>query len=391
MSHYKYLIVGAGMAADAAVKGIRELDKEGTIGVVGAEEYPPYARPPLSKKLWQGKPFDIIWRKTAELQVTLHLGKSVNIINPVAKTVATETGELYSYDKLLLAIGGTPRRLPFGGEDIIYFRTINDYQRLRERALPGSRFAVIGGGFIGSEIAAALAMNGCQVVLLFPEQSIGSRAYPAELAHFLNDYYSSKGVEVLPGTTVNNVQKAGEQVLVRTEGGGEYLVDGVVAGLGIEPNQQLPARAGIKVGNGVPVNELLQTDVADIFAAGDLAEFFSPLLGKRIRVEHEDNAVAMGRQAGLNMAGANEPYNYQPFFYTDMFDIGYEAIGELDSRLETVVDWHEPFRQGVVYYLRQGRVCGVLLWNVWDKLEKARQLMAEPGPFRSEELKGYIV
>jgi NADPH-dependent 2,4-dienoyl-CoA reductase/sulfur reductase-like enzyme len=121
-----------------------------------------------------------------------------------------------------------------------------------------------------------------------------------------------------------------------------------------------------------------------------VASFFNPALGKRMRVEHEDNANAMGRQAGRNMAGMNEPYHYLPAFYSDLFELGYEAVGELDSQLETVSDWKEPYRKGVVYYLREGRVRGVLLWNVWKQVEAARRLIAEPGPFKPDDLKGRL-
>jgi 3-phenylpropionate/trans-cinnamate dioxygenase ferredoxin reductase subunit len=138
------------------------------------------------------------------------------------------------------------------------------------------------------------------------------------------------------------------------------------------------------------VDELLRASHADIFTAGDVALFHDALLGSSRRVEHEDNANKMGKAAGRNMAGANEAYTHSPFFYSDLFDLGYEAVGEVDSRFETVVDWKEPYREGVVYYLRDGRVRGVLLWNVWHQLEAARRLIAEPGPFRASDLKGRL-
>jgi 3-phenylpropionate/trans-cinnamate dioxygenase ferredoxin reductase component len=141
---------------------------------------------------------------------------------------------------------------------------------------------------------------------------------------------------------------------------------------------------------GIAVDELLRAGHPDIFAAGDVAQFCDPLLGNRRRVEHEDNANTMGRAAGRNMAGANEEYQHSPFFYSDLFELGYEAVGELDPRLETVADWKEPYREGVLYYLHDGRVRGVLLWNVWGQVDAARRLIAEPGPFRAEDLKGRL-
>jgi len=148
--------------------------------------------------------------------------------------------------------------------------------------------------------------------------------------------------------------------------------------------------AGLEVENGIVVDELLRTTNPDIYAAGDVANFFNPALGKRLRVEHEDNANTMGREAGRAMAGKASPYHHLPFFYSDLFDLGYEAIGELDPRLETLEDWKEAYREGVVYYLRDARVRGVLLWNVWGQVDAARQLIAEPGPFRAADLKGWL-
>jgi 3-phenylpropionate/trans-cinnamate dioxygenase ferredoxin reductase subunit len=145
------------------------------------------------------------------------------------------------------------------------------------------------------------------------------------------------------------------------------------------------------VDDGVVVDERLRASHPDVYAAGDVAAFPNPALGERTRVEHEDAANSMGRLAGRNMAGRDEPYRELPFFYSDLFDMGYEAVGDTDSRLETVMDWKEPYREGVVYYVRDGRVRGVLLWNVWEKVDDARRLIAEPGPFRPEELKGRLL
>lgn len=390
MPHYKYLIIGAGMTADAAVKGIRELDGSGPIGIVGQETHPPYARPPLSKKLWQGKPIDSIWCGTEALGVTLHPGRRIVALDAANREVRDDQGGKYGYDRILLSTGGTPRRFPFGGNSIIYFRTLDDYLLLRALSDTEGKFAVIGGGFIGSEIAAALAMNGRQVTMLFPDPVIASRVFPADLAAFLTGFYHEKGVEMLAGETVTGVRQHRQQFLVETGSGREILADGVVAGLGIIPNTELAIQAGLSVDNGIVVDEFLRAGTQEIFAAGDVASFYNPSLGKRIRVEHEDNAVSMGRQAGRNMAGAAEPYHHLPYFYSDLFELGYEAVGELDSHHETVAFWQEPYRKGEIYYLRDGRVRGVLLWNVWDQVDAARQLIAEPGPIRPSDLQGRL-
>lgn len=377
MYNYKYLIIGGGMTADAAAKGIREIDPEGSIGLISIESDPPYNRPPLSKGLWKGKSIDSIWCNTESKNVTLHLGQRIGSLNAEKQVVRDGQGNEYHGEKLLLATGGTPRHLSFGGDDILYFRTLESYRRLARMSEESQVFAIIGGGFIGAEVAAALAMNGKKVSMLFPGDGIGARIYPHDLSQFLNDYFRNKGVEVLPGESVIGLSSSGNRHVLQTQSGREVAADCVIAGIGIVANVELAKAAGLQVGNGISVDEYLVTSHPNIYAAGDVAEFFNPALGKRMRVEHEDNANSMGLMAGRNMAGATETYHHLPFFYSDLFELGYEAVGELDSRLPIVADWTEPFKKGILYYLRESRVSGVLLWNVWDKVSSARDLIAQ--------------
>jgi 3-phenylpropionate/trans-cinnamate dioxygenase ferredoxin reductase component len=390
MTNYQYLIIGGGMTAAAAADGIREVDSTGSVAIVSTEPDAPYNRPPLSKALWKGTPLDTIWRKTEDKRVEMHLGCTIKELVPEQKRVVDEKGNAFAYEKLLLATGGRPRRLPFGDDQIIYYRTLADYRRLRALTETGKRFAVIGGGFIGSEIAAGLALNGNKVVMIFPGKDIGGRLFPQALAQFVSSVYKQKGVELLPGEKVVALEIRDAEGVLKTGGGREIIADGVVAGIGLELNVELAQAAGLKTENGIVVDEHLRTSHPDIYSAGDVASFYNPALGKRLRVEHEDNANSMGRMAGRNMAGKSESYNHLPFFYSDMFHLGYEAVGEVDSRLETFADWKKPNEEGAVYYLKEGRVRGVLLWNVWEQVEAARKLIAESGPFTAKNLKGRL-
>lgn len=390
MPHYKYLVIGGGMTADAAIEAIRQTDPAAAVGMIGAEPSPPYNRPPLSKALWKGKPLESIWRGTERRGATLHLGRIARTLDVAGHRAVDDQGTEYTWNKVLLATGGTPRQLLFGEGDIIYFRSVADYTRLRHLTERGGRFAVIGSGFIGSEIAAALAMNKKEVVLLSPERGICERLLPRTLAASLVDVYRGHGVDVWSGEMVAGVTRQDGRYLVMTGSGRSVTVDGVVAGIGLMPNIDLARDAGLRVGNGILVDEQLRAGHPDVYAAGDVAEFYNPALATRIRVEHEDNANTMGRAAGRAMAGSPEPYHHLPFFYSDLFDLGYEAVGVLDARLETVEDWKEPNRTGVVYYLQSGRVRGVLLWNTWGQVDAARAVIADPGPVRAATLKGRL-
>jgi 3-phenylpropionate/trans-cinnamate dioxygenase ferredoxin reductase component len=381
-----HLIVGGGMTADAACKGIRDVDPDMAITVVAEEPHPPYARPPLSKALWKGDEESTVWRGTGDLDVDLRLGRTIVALDLDARRATDDRGETYAYERLLLATGGRPRRLPFGGENVIYFRTLDDYWRLRRLADTDARFLVIGGGFIGSEIAAALAMNGHSVTMVFPEPGIGARIFPAELSASVTDYYRAEGVEVLAGASVTAIERESDTMRLTTGDGRTLEADAVVGGLGIEPRVELAADAGLPVADGIVVDDRGRVDGHErVFAAGDVARFPEAALGGDRRVEHEDHATSHGRLVGANMAGADEPYDHLPFFYSDLFDVGYEAVGELDSRLHTIAELGELGEHGVVYYLDdEGRPRGVLLWNLFGQVDAARNLIragepVEPG------------
>ncbi|MCF7803277.1 MAG: NAD(P)/FAD-dependent oxidoreductase [Candidatus Marinimicrobia bacterium] len=390
MRKYTYLIIGGGMTADAAIRGIRQVDSAEPVGLLSAENHLPYNRPPLSKGLWTGMDEEKIWRHTDSQDADIHLETVADSINPVEKIVTDSSGNQYGYEKLLLATGGSPIQLPDSPDGVIYFRDLDDYQTLRKLTEQKDAFTVIGGGFIGSEIAAALHMQDKDVTIIFPEDGIGDRIFPEELSNHLNEYYAEKGVRVRTGELADSIQKKDEEYVIQTDSGDTLTTDVVVAGLGIRPNTGLAESAGLDINDGILVDKNCRTSHPDIFAAGDVARFFNSALEEQIRVEHEENANIQGMIAGVNMAGADREYDYLPFFYSDLFDYGYEAVGRTSSELDIVTDWDEKFDSGVFYYLDENRVKGILLWNTWGQIEHARELIGFHSPIAAEDLMGRL-
>ena len=395
---YTYIIIGGGLAGSSAVEGIRELDRKGPILLMGSEKHLPYDRPPLTKKLWFGKKKveDIFLQKQdfyGQNNVVLATGVTARSLDAKKKTVTDDKGRTYRYEKLLLATGGVPRILSIPGGDldgIYYYRYLDDYLRMRQEASAGKSAVVVGGGFIGSEIAAALALNYVKVMMIFPDHYLVGRIFPESLGMSLQRHYRERGITILNGEKPASFTKKNERFLTRTESGKEIESDMVIVGIGIALSLDLARNAGLQTANGIIVDEYLQASLPGIFAAGDNAFFPYQALGKQTRVEHWDNALNQGKQAGRNMAGAHEPYMHMPYFFSDLFEFGYEAVGEVDSRLETFADWQKENDTGVIYYLKDGKVSGVMMCNVWEKVGAARDLIRKGGPITKESLRGLI-
>jgi NADPH-dependent 2,4-dienoyl-CoA reductase/sulfur reductase-like enzyme len=223
--------------------------------------------------------------------------------------------------------------------------------------------------------------------MVVPEDGVSARIFPADLTAHVTGYYREKGVEVLTGASVAGIDGELGAFKVSIEAGETLDAAVVVAGLGIVPATELAEAAGLEVDNGIVVDSQARAGRDDVFAAGDIARFPSAVLGESTRVEHEDHAKSHGKLAGRNMAGAGETYDHLPFFYSDLFDLGYEAVGNLDSTLETVADWDGGFGKGIVYYLDESRrPRGVLLWNVWDTVPAATELIAAGEPIEERRL-----
>lgn len=372
-----YLIVGGGMAADAAVRGIRSLDRDTPITLIGDEPHAPYRRPPLSKGLWSGETEDGVWLRTSKQGVDLILGRRVVGIDLAGHSVTDERGVRHRYQKLLLATGASPRTLPGLplSDRVRPYRSLDDFRAVSAALEPRTRVAVIGGGFIGAELGAALNGAGAEVHMVFPEANLGGGRFPPQLASRFDATYLEKGVRLHPGRTLKAGEETPDAVRLTLDDGSNLDVALVVLGIGAKPNTELAEAAGIHAPTGIPVDATLRTVHPDVFAAGDVALFPHAALGRAMRVEHEDAAYSMGRHAGRGMAGRLEPYLHVPFFYGDLFDDGYEAVGELDAGLRTSLTWTVPDRQAIVYYHDDERVRGLLLFNEWGRLEQATELL----------------
>ncbi|MHB1001189.1 MAG: NAD(P)/FAD-dependent oxidoreductase [Armatimonadota bacterium] len=375
MRKYNYLIIGGSIAADSAIKAIRKEDKDGTIGMLSDESVGPYRRPALSKQAWEPGGLDRIWLNTEKQNVDMYLSTRAVSIDKEAKTVTDASGELYGYDKLLIATGSRPRKLPFG-EDLIYYRNLDDFHRLHSTAERVNEFVILGGGFTGLELASCLMDFGKKVTMVFPEKMLGSLVFPEEISCYLHNYYLEKGVELIPSELPVDVIKSGDKYEIKMDSGKSIVTDAVIASIGCIPNAEVASESGIEVTNGIIVDEMLMCG-PDIFAAGDVANFYNPILKKRMRIEHSDNAVNMGRHAGMGMLGHMEPYNYMASFYASMFDINFKAIGELNPRMTVEVEWKEPLKEGVLQYIDDNHIRGVLFWNVPAQFDFARSLMAK--------------
>lgn len=392
MQDFRYLILGGGMAADAAARGIRELDADGSIAIISNDVDEPYTRPALSKKLWTDPSFnedDNYLSTVTDTGAQLHLGTEVTSVDAQAKTVTASDGR-YGFEKLLFVTGGQPKQIDLEeGERVICFRRFDDYRHLREFAGDDLNVAVIGGGFIGTELAAALVQNKTNTTLIFDDETLCGSVFPPDLADRFHQLYHDRGITLVPGTKVSGGRVEGQHVAL-DYGEGSHEFDAVVVGLGIDPSTDLAEDAGIATDDGIMVDASLRTSHPDIYAAGDVANYPDQILGRQ-RVEHVDNATQMGTAAGRIMAGSGDTYTHTPYFYTNVFDFGYQAVGTISSDLRTVEDWQRPQAEGTVYYLNnEDKVQGVLLANLEGGLGTARAILAEDWPHSRSDLVGRL-
>ena len=388
---YDYVIVGGGAAAASAVEGIRSRDKKGTVLVLSRDNHPPYRRPPLTKDLWFGKSTldelplypQSYYRDNG---VDLQLRREVVELDTRERKVWDDRGQIFEYGELLLATGGKPRLMDVPGsgiESVHYFRYLEDYLFLRQHKFEHA--LVVGGGFIGTELAAALRHAGKEVTFMFPDEYPLKRVLPRDLGLYIADYYREKGIDVVSGERVVGFEDRGETLIAKLHSGNYAETQLALVGVGIVPHTELADAAGLEVSRGIIVDSLGRASVEHVWAAGDVAEFPYLALAETMRIEHWDHAIAHGKAVGANMAGANTPYDEMPVFFSDLFDLGWEAVGEVDSQLVVEEVWREPHKQGVLFYLRDEVVRGVLMWNSWGLADWARQLIRDARPLTVDE------
>lgn len=387
----RYLIIGGGLTAARAVEGIREHDREGVITLVSAEDHLPYERPPLSKEVLQGKAeADVAYPHPEgwylEQGVTLHLGQPATSISVEARTVTLADGTEMPWDRLLLATGSVVRRLDVPGGDlpgVHYLRTMDDSLALLESFRAGGDVVVVGAGWIGLEVAAAARQHGCAVTIVEPAPAPLLAVMGEQIGGWFADFHSAHGVELRLGTGVAGLAGTDHVVGVTTEAGETIAARTVVVGVGIRPSTGLAATAGVAIDNGVVTDPALRTSVPGIWAAGDVANWESRLLGHHVRVEHWANANDGGLAAGRSMAGVDITYDPVPFFFSDQYDAGLEYAGHVpkDASAEVVVRgepaanefmafWVVPEGEGV-------RVLAGMHVNVWDTMDAVQALIRD--------------
>lgn len=381
-----FVIVGGGLAAGKAAETLREHGHEGPILIIGDEQERPYIRPPLSKGYLLGKEArDSIYVHPedwyAQHGVDLILGTSAKAVDVRAKEVELDDGRLVPYAKLLLATGSSPRRLTVPGADldnVLYLRRVGDSERLKDAFTRGARIVVIGDGWIGLETAAAARIAGAEVTVLGHSELPLLKVLGREAAEVFAGLHKDHGVNLRPRVEVERITGTGGRVDgVRLADGSHLPADAVVVGIGITPNVRLAQEAGLEVRNGIVTDEHLRTSGADIYAAGDVANAYHPLLGKHLRVEHWANALHQPGTASLSMLGADAVYDRLPYFYTDQYDLGMEYTGytKPDGYDRVVFRGDVAQRQFIAFWMSGNRVLAGMNVNVWDVIDSIRALV----------------
>ncbi len=383
MSQQTFVIVGASLAGARAAAELRERGFDGRVLLIGAEDEPPYERPPLSKDYLRGESDRESMRVQArslydEQQIELLLGTTARALDTSQRSVELKGGELLRFDALLLSTGASPRRLRLPGaelEGIHYLRTISDCDALRERFAKGGRVAVIGGGWIGSEIAASARQKELEVTMISDQKLPNANVFGQKIGEFYRDVHASHGVELVLGDGAAALEGDGSVNAVRTASGRAIGCDFVVVGAGAIPNVGLARAAGLEVDNGIIVDSDLRTSAPGVFAAGDAANAYHPFYEQHIRVEHWGTALKQGPAAAGSMLGTGGPYDELPYFFSDQYDVGMEYSGRADPSDEVVFRGDYDGGEFIAFWLHDHVVTAGMNVNVWDVNDHVQALI----------------
>jgi 3-phenylpropionate/trans-cinnamate dioxygenase ferredoxin reductase component len=382
MQHRTHVIVGASLAGASAAEALRKEGFDGRIILVGEEPHRPYERPELSKKYLRGVPDTDVFVHPAQLYadaaIELWTGQRVDRID-VREREVTVDGDTIRFDRLLLATGAAPRTLSVPGgslSGVVTLRTIDDADRVRDLAGAASSIVVVGGGWIGSEVAASLRRLGHEVTLVVGDETPLQRVLGPEVGSVYLDAHQRHGTRVVLGRRVVAVDGRERVTNVRLDDGRALAADLVVVGIGVRPRDELAAEAGLAIANGVLVDEHLETSEPGIFAAGDVASAFHPRYGRHLRVEHWDNARRQGRAAAANMLGRGTTYERVPYFYSDQYDLSMEYVGHASDWDRVVLRGDPAEGAFVAFWLRGGRLAAAMQVNTGDAMPHLRKLVA---------------
>jgi 3-phenylpropionate/trans-cinnamate dioxygenase ferredoxin reductase component len=378
------VVIGAGLTAAKAVEQLRQDGHTGPVVVLGDEPHLPYERPPLSKGYLMGEAtvadatvHDQGWYDDHD--VDLRLGVTVTGIDRTARSVVTGERE-QPFEQLLLATGAAPRRLAMAdasGADVRYLRTLDDSTRLRESLQAGRRLAIIGGGWIGLEVAAAARTAGCEVTVLESLDLPLLRVLGPEVAERFAALHRGHGVDLRTGVSITGIHADGTTAVLRLDAGEPVGSDLLVVGIGVAPRTALAEAAGLDVDNGIVVDEHLRTSDPAILAAGDVANAYHPRLGRHLRVEHWDNAIAQGQAAARTMLGGGTPYERLPYFFTDQYDLGMEYVGSVgpDGYDRVVLRGGPDGDAFTAFWLQGDQVLAGMHANDWDAIDDVRRIV----------------
>jgi NADPH-dependent 2,4-dienoyl-CoA reductase/sulfur reductase-like enzyme len=376
MNGSKFGILGGGMVAGYAAKQLVELGlRPGELTILSADSSVPYERPPLSKGFLAGTDSEDTIRINAEdfyrkNGIELKVKCEISAVDAQRRRLILKSGGEFEFNKLIVATGARPRKLNIPGanlQNLCYLRTLEDSKAIRNTLEKAKHAVVIGGGFIGMEVAAVLAQKGVTITMVLNEDRIWKRLFSPEMSSFFEAYYAARGVQLIKSTAVSQLRGDGAVSSAVLANGQVVPCEMVVAGIGVVPATEMLTNSGLHVEDGIMVNKYLETSQPDVFAAGDVANYQDVLFGKRRRVEHWDNAVSQGQYCARSLMGARIPFKHVPYFFSDVFDLSYEFWGDSSGADQIIHRGEFSNKSFSVWWLRQKTVVAAFTMNRPDE------------------------